>query len=75
MHDEARSSPKLDGLRVEPFEIDRNRTTLFLTLVAFEGDDGLTAKLSYNPDPFVAATAARMLGHLQTLLESIVTDP
>jgi non-ribosomal peptide synthetase component F len=67
---------KLDGLEVEriDFEIDRGEQG-FLALVVREGNEGLTAKLFYNPDLFEAATAAGMLRYLQTVLEGVVADP
>ena len=75
LRDVARSIPEPDGLRVERFEIDRRVTTPFLTLVAIEGDDGLTARLVYNAHLFEDTTAVCMLEHYRILLESIVADP
>ena len=69
------SNLKLDGLQIEEIEIPYGGTSPFLTLRMLEGDDGLMARLAYNPDLFEAATAARMLEHLRTLLESVVADP
>jgi non-ribosomal peptide synthetase component F len=71
-----RYSLELDGLQVEWINsIVRARMLSFLTLCMFEGDDGLTAWLNYHPDLFEGPTIVRMLGHLQTLLESVVGDP
>jgi hypothetical protein len=67
--------PKLDGLQVERILIDHDARLRSLGLLMFEGDEGLTARLNYDPDLFEAATAARMLGDLRTLLESVVADP
>ncbi|MBK8253569.1 MAG: amino acid adenylation domain-containing protein [Polyangiaceae bacterium] len=45
-----------------------------LSLSLSETEDGLRGTLGYSTDLFDAATIARMIGHFQVLLESIVTD-
>lgn len=60
----------LNGLAVES-ETARYDLTLSLT----DTEPGLIGTLEYNTDLFNAVTITRMLGHFQTLLESIVTDP
>jgi len=40
-----------------------------------EDADGLSADMEFNADLFDGATIARMFGHLQTLLQSILADP
>lgn len=70
-----RSSPELDGLQVERIEVDHAETTLSLGLFMIERAEGLTARLNHDPDLLEAASAARMLGDLRTLLESVVADP
>ncbi len=67
--------PKLDGLQVEWIQIDHAGRARPLELFMLEGYKDLTARLNYDPDLFEAATVARMLGHLRTLLESVVADP
>ncbi len=75
-HEAPRYSLELDGLQVERISnINRVRISSFLSLFMFEGDEGLTAWLNYHPDLFESPTIARMLGNLQTLLESVVADP
>jgi amino acid adenylation domain-containing protein len=46
---------------------------LFLNVV--EGPQGIYAECDFNPDLFDPATALRWLGHYETLLESIVSEP
>jgi hypothetical protein len=46
-----------------------------LTLFLEETGDGLSVALEYSTELFDADTIARMLGHYQTLLESIVANP
>ncbi|WP_375498297.1 amino acid adenylation domain-containing protein [uncultured Nostoc sp.] len=48
---------------------------LDLTLVMRDTGKGLRASFEYNTDLFDEATIARMLGHFQTLLESILANP
>jgi amino acid adenylation domain-containing protein len=48
---------------------------LDLTLFMEDSEQGLVATCEYNTDLFNADTITRMLGHFQTLLESIVSDP
>ncbi len=46
-----------------------------LTLAIAEERDGLLASLQYNTDLFDRATAERLLGHFQALLESALASP
>jgi hypothetical protein len=71
----SRSGLELDGLQVERIKRDRGVGTPFLKLTMIQGDEDLTAKLSYNSNIFHATTIQRMLGDLQSLLEGIVADP
>jgi amino acid adenylation domain-containing protein len=50
------------------------RTNYPLNLVIAPGPAWLV-RMSYNPRRFEPATVTRMLGHFQTVLESIVADP
>lgn len=53
-----------------------NGTSKFdLTLFMDDTEQGLVATCEYNTDLFNTDTMTRMLGHFQTLLESIVGDP
>ncbi len=66
---------QLPGMTMEQLDVDSGISTFDLTLMMTEGRDGLDASLEYNTDLFEAATIERMLGHLHTLLESIVATP
>ncbi len=68
-------SLELDGLQVERINKSHARISTFLSLWMGAGDEGLTAWLNYQPDLFESPTIERMLGNLQTLLESVVADP
>ncbi|MFN6571992.1 non-ribosomal peptide synthetase [Dendronalium sp. ChiSLP03b] len=58
------------------YEESYNGTSKFdLTLFMEDSEQGLVATCEYNTNLFNADTVTRMLGHLQTLLTSIVSDP
>jgi amino acid adenylation domain-containing protein len=65
----------LPGLTVTPVEIDSGIAKFDLALAVREEANGLRAVLEYNSDLFDVARIERMLGHYQTLLEGIVTNP
>ncbi len=69
--------PELDcaGVCFRPLEVDTTTAKFDLTLNFAEADQELRLTLEYSTDLFEAATARRMLGHLQTLLESAVANP
>jgi amino acid adenylation domain-containing protein len=64
----------LPGLESTPIDIDPGTARFDLTLVAEQKTNGLDLVLEYSTDLFEAATARRMLGQFQTLLEGIVAD-
>lgn len=69
------SNPRLSDVSVT-YEEGYNGTSKFdLTLFMEDFEQGLVATCEYNRDLFHADTVTRMLRHLQTLLESIVSDP
>ena len=58
------------------YEEGYNNTSKFdLTLFMEDSESGLIATCEYNTDLFNADTITRMLGHFQTLLENIVSNP
>jgi amino acid adenylation domain-containing protein len=58
------------------YEETYNGTSKFdLTLFMEDFEQGLVATCEYNTDLFNTDTITRMLGHFQTLLESIVSNP
>jgi amino acid adenylation domain-containing protein len=56
-------------------EVDSGTAKFDLLLSMMDSKSGLTGTLEYNTDLFNADTIARMLGHFQTLLESIAANP
>ena len=66
---------ELPGLSLIPVEVDTGTTHFDLTLHIVDSDQGLVGTLAYNSDLFEAATIARMLGHLGTLLQGVAAAP
>jgi len=62
------------GLTLQPFDVDNGTAKFDLTLTVTRRA-GTAPALEYNLDLFERDTAARVLGHFQTLLESIVASP
>ncbi len=65
----------LTGLTVNSLNADRDTATFDLSLLMFEEAKSLNGTIEYNTDLFDSASIIRMIGHFQTLLESIVADP
>lgn len=66
---------ELPGLTLSLEDSPRGIAKFDLTLEATETDDGLLLAAEYNTDLFDSDTIARLLGHYQQLLESIVANP
>jgi amino acid adenylation domain-containing protein len=66
---------ELTGLTVTPVEVASKTATFDLSLMMVEEANALKGTVEYNTDLFEEATISRMIGHFQTLLESIVADP
>ncbi|OYV74555.1 MAG: hypothetical protein B7Z74_02035 [Deltaproteobacteria bacterium 21-66-5] len=60
---------------MESIPLERRAATLDLVMLIIETSDSLAASIRFNTDLFDAATIARMAGHFDVLLESIVRDP
>ncbi|HEX6554198.1 MAG TPA: amino acid adenylation domain-containing protein, partial [Ktedonobacteraceae bacterium] len=69
------SSPRSIDLALRQVEIANGIAQYDVALVMTDTAQGLIGELQYNAKLFEAATIARMLGHFQTLMESIVADP
>jgi len=65
----------LPGLTLSPFEFDSKTAKLDLEFHLWQGLENLNGLVVYSTDLFDDTTITRMLGHFQTLLESIVADP
>jgi len=66
---------RLPELNISFVEPDTGTSKFDLTLSMMERGDSLAMRLEYNTDIFEATTIKRMLQHMETLLQSIVTDP
>ncbi len=62
------------GLRVEQVHVPQRTATNDLTLWTMSTDAGMRSVLNYSTDLFDRATAVRFLGHLRTLLLSLLDD-
>src|ERR1019366_4895831 len=65
----------LGGLVMESIPLERRAATLDLVMLIIETTGSLSASIRFNTDLFDPATIARMAGHFQTLLESVIRDP
>ncbi|GAA6614733.1 amino acid adenylation domain-containing protein [Scytonema sp. NUACC26] len=65
----------LPGLSLSLMKVESETTRFDLTLSLTETEQGLMGVLEYNTDLFNVSTITRMVGHFQTLLKAIVTNP
>jgi amino acid adenylation domain-containing protein len=72
---EAGVQMSLGGLELTSVALEQRVAQFDLMLAIAEVDDGLVASFQYNSDLFEMETVARMAGHFQVLLDSIVTAP
>ncbi len=66
---------ELPGLTLSLFEFDNLSAKLDLEFHLWQDLESLKGQVVYSTDLFDHTTITRMLGHFQTLLESIVADP
>jgi amino acid adenylation domain-containing protein len=66
---------ELPGLDVEDVEVPVVSASFDVLFEFVEAEGALHLRATYNTDLFDAATVARMVAHLEVLLEAIVTDP
>ncbi len=66
---------ELDGLALEPFGGGERVAKFDLDLAFTDTDEGLSVELVYRAALFEPATVARMVGHLEVLLETMAADP
>ncbi|MFN6461434.1 MAG: non-ribosomal peptide synthetase [Nostoc sp. DedVER02] len=69
------SNPTLSDVSITCEEGYNGTSKFDLTLYMEHCEQGLVATCEYNTELFNADTITRMLGHFQTLLESVVSDP
>jgi amino acid adenylation domain-containing protein len=65
----------LGGFVMESIPLERRAATLDLVMLIIETIGSLSASIRFNTDLFDAATIARMAGHFQALLQSVIRDP
>ncbi|HEU5130974.1 MAG TPA: amino acid adenylation domain-containing protein, partial [Pyrinomonadaceae bacterium] len=70
-----RESLELPGLTFNQLPSGSRTAKFDLEMSVTEGRQGLLVSLTYNTDLFEAGTIERMLGHFQTLLETVIADP
>jgi len=66
---------QLEGIDIQPVEINSGVEKFDLTISAEETSEGLRLLWSYNTDIYNQDTIERMAGHYQALLEQIVKHP
>ncbi|MBN3924182.1 non-ribosomal peptide synthetase [Nostoc sp. NMS4] len=66
---------ELSGLTLSLFEFDSKTAKLDLEFHLWQDLESLKGQMVYSTDLFDDKTITRMLGHFQTLLESIVVNP
>ena len=64
----------LSGFRTEPLLAHSETAKFDLTLTITDTEDDILLEAEYNTDLFDDARVVRMVGHLRTLLEGVVTD-
>ncbi|HEY8099335.1 MAG TPA: amino acid adenylation domain-containing protein [Burkholderiaceae bacterium] len=75
LQNNAPSVTALDGLELQPLEIDLPVAKFDLTLNMEERGDCLYGAFEYNTDLFEHATIERMAGHFETLLAALDAAP
>ena len=63
------------GLRLEPYLLPQQEGQFELALELVNTGSCLVGSIKYNTDLFEATTIERMVGHYQTLISSVITDP
>jgi len=66
---------RLSDLTLTPLDAEKGTAQFDLSLDFVETDSTLTAILEYSSDLFEADTIARLLGHLETLLQTAIAHP
>ncbi|HEX8131372.1 MAG TPA: amino acid adenylation domain-containing protein, partial [Pyrinomonadaceae bacterium] len=64
-----------NALNLEPLALEQRIAQFDLSLTVAEVEGELSASFEYNTDLYDASTIRRLLGHFDTLLQSIVANP
>ncbi|HWS56339.1 MAG TPA: amino acid adenylation domain-containing protein, partial [Pyrinomonadaceae bacterium] len=70
-----RAEPRLPGVTLSQFEVERATAKYDLTLMMAEGEGGLSASFEYSTDLFDATTIRRMSDNFGVLLAGVAADP
>jgi amino acid adenylation domain-containing protein/thioester reductase-like protein len=63
------------GLKVRQWDVDTGTSKFDLSLFLMEQEGGLRGTLEYSTELFEETTAARLVGHYQTLLKAACDEP
>jgi amino acid adenylation domain-containing protein len=75
LHNLPRLRLELEGLVVDPLEVDTATAKFDLTLTLSDREDGLSGVLEYDSDLFDRPTIVRLGEHLKVLLDGALADP
>ncbi|MET7835496.1 amino acid adenylation domain-containing protein [Micromonospora sediminicola] len=75
VHGREAAPPRLDGLEVSAVEVPPATAKFDLTVAVRENEQGLRTVLEYRTELFDHDAMARLAGHFQTLLASLLADP
>ena len=70
-----RETLELPGLQISPERVESGTAKFDLTLALNDDNRALAGEMEYNTDLFDAHTIDSMLGHFESLLESIAENP
>ncbi|HEY0762320.1 MAG TPA: amino acid adenylation domain-containing protein [Pyrinomonadaceae bacterium] len=75
IHSQGRETVTSPELELSMYPVESGLAKFDLTLLMTETEEGLLGSLEYNTDLFDPALVQRMAQHLETLVESALTDP
>jgi amino acid adenylation domain-containing protein/non-ribosomal peptide synthase protein (TIGR01720 family) len=74
-HEENGARMRTGALKLEPLSLEQRIAQFDLSVTVSESEGELSASFEYNTDLYDESTIRRMLGHFETLLQSIVANP
>lgn len=75
LQNSAKPAQTVEGLTLRSIALDTGISTFDLTLLLFQGPQGISGAFEYNTDLFTPNTIGRMIEHFQLLLEQIAENP
>jgi amino acid adenylation domain-containing protein len=70
-----KNKPQLNQIILEFLQLDSEAVKFDLTLILSETQHGIEGEIVYATDLFEPANITRLIGHFQTLIEGITTQP